>query len=234
VAIGGGTVSSLVVGAATSSVVDKTITYGGGTGQVAIISVHNVAAGVTSVAINFSATEWSCAIVAEESGLATSANLDQVNATAQGGGLTTWTSGNVTTTQASEVAYGFSFVPNGASLAFVPAAGWVALSGTGISSGQVFDATDGLTLFGIRQALSSTGTYAASGTGPNDQYTSGIATYKTATGGSCTHAGYTSAGATATPNGTTGSYWLKNGSFGTPDCSTVNYWAPALGNFTVN
>jgi hypothetical protein len=61
-----------------------------------------------------------------------------------------------------------------------------------------------------------------------------IAAFKAAAGSSCTHQGYTSAGALAVPNGSSGSYWLKNGTFGTPDCSSVNYWQPTVGNFAVN
>lgn len=53
-------------------------------------------------------------------------------------------------------------------------------------------------------------------------------------GASCTHQGYTSAGALAVPNGTSGSYVGKTGGFVTPDCSTVNYWQPTVGNFGTN
>lgn len=58
-----------------------------------------------------------------------------------------------------------------------------------------------------------------------------ILTMSPSGGGSCTHAGITSAGASATPNGTTGSYVGKTGSFVTPNCSSVNYWQPSVGNF---
>ncbi len=58
--------------------------------------------------------------------------------------------------------------------------------------------------------------------------------HEPSSGGTCTHAGYTSGGAITTPNGTTGSYVGKTGGFVTPDCSSVQYWQPALGNFGVN
>lgn len=43
-------------------------------------------------------------------------------------------------------------------------------------------------------------------------------------GGSCTNAGWSSAGSFAVPNGSSGSYWLKSGAFGTPNCSSTSYY----------
>jgi len=234
IAYGGGTISNATVGANSSTTADKNIAGGGG-GNIAIFSVHGIAGGVTSVSVTLSATEWVCVIVAEESGLSTSANLDQANATAGAGGQITWNSGNVTTTQASEVAYGYAYYPASTTQTMTPDAGWSKLSGTGIdANGGVFETTDGLAIYGVRQVLSSTGTYANSGTAPNGQYTAGIATYKVASGGSCTHSGQAKNGSVSVPNGSTGSYWGKSGGWVTPDCSTVQYWSPAAGNFVVN
>jgi hypothetical protein len=61
-----------------------------------------------------------------------------------------------------------------------------------------------------------------------------VGIYDATGGGSCTHAGITSAGASAIPNGTSGSYWGKTGGFVTPNCSSINYWQPAVGNFGTN
>lgn len=85
--------------------------------------------------------------------------------------------------------------------------------------------------------VTTTGNVAAT-FGTNQQFdsftTSVLAIAEGSGGGTCTHAGRTSAGGSAVPNGSTGSYWGKTGAFVTPDCSTINYWQPAVGNFGVN
>jgi len=79
---------------------------------------------------------------------------------------------------------------------------------------------------------SSTGSITFTYTVANSTSSSGgYIALKQATGGTCTHNGYTNGGASALPNGTSGSYVGKSGSFVTPDCSTIQYWQPALGNF---
>jgi len=61
-----------------------------------------------------------------------------------------------------------------------------------------------------------------------------LVAYKAAgAGGTCTHAGITSAGAFAVPVAGTTVMRLKNGSFGTVDCSTVSYFQER-GVFGVN
>lgn len=94
--------------------------------------------------------------------------------------------------------------------------------------------------FGVAEDASeaSTGSYAATFTdatrGGVDEYVTTVFALTAAGASSCTHQGYTSAGALATPNGSSGSYVGKAGAFVTPDCSTVNYWQPTVGNFGTN
>lgn len=90
------------------------------------------------------------------------------------------------------------------------------------------------TILGEHKAVTASAAATFTSAGANDYIENAGVVLQVGGGSSCTHAGYTSAGATATPNATTGSYWLTNGTFGTPDCSTVNYWQPVVGPFGTN
>lgn len=177
------TVSSVTAGGATSSTADYALATASN-GPLAIFSIPNVAGGITSVSITQSTTEWTVAIVIEESGLLTTPSKDKSTGQNQNG-VTAWSSGLTgTTTQASEIGFGFFCVGTGTSQVVTPDTGWSLLSGTGIdANGQAQETTAGLTLGGIRRVLSATGTYQASGTGPNAAYGTIISTYKVSSGG---------------------------------------------------
>ena len=142
------------------------------------------------------------------------------------------TSGNITPTSQPALISSISWDDGGNFSSTVNTSGGI----TGITGWLLSGATAATTTSSsVRVTSTSTTamTYTNATDGGTRHFITMAASY-TEAGSSCTHAGYTSAGATATPNGTTGSYWLKNGTFGTPDCSTTQYWQPAVGNFGTN
>jgi hypothetical protein len=178
-------VTSVTAGSSTVTVADYAVSDSSDNFFVQFFSIPNVAGGISSVSVTMSASGFMAGQVSEESGLLTTAPFDQATGQRQAG-VTSWTSGNVTTTQALEVAYGISFVPAvvaGASFG-TPGVGWSVLTGTGITAGVSSESTAGISVFGIRQNLSSTGTYSANASAAtNDTYYSVISTYKAASGG---------------------------------------------------
>lgn len=138
-----------------------------------IWSIKNVASGINTATIHMSASGFVCGFVIEESGLG---DFDQ-GSNNRSVGSTTWTSNNITTTSALEVAYTMAFTP-GVNVAFVAGNNWTQLSGNNITNGTVQETTNGLLdIYGMRQALSSIGTYQGNGTGPNDTYVTLIASF---------------------------------------------------------
>jgi len=61
-----------------------------------------------------------------------------------------------------------------------------------------------------------------------------IASFKPASGASCTHSGKTSGGALTVPTASTTVVSLKSGALSTVDCSTTQYLQPTVGNFGAN
>jgi hypothetical protein len=153
----------------------QTWTKRNNTNAIFIYDCLTSAAGVTQVTINVASANV-MAIVMERDDLA---SYDQSTQTEVGTG-TTWDSGNVTTTQATELAIGIvgTFSGGQATSLYVGAGGsWSDLTGTNVTSGRI-DSGLGDSSYVELSDLSATGTYSASGTCASVYNYAGIATYK--------------------------------------------------------
>ena len=190
-----------------------------------------VAGGATDT---FTSTNGGVIQINDLEGVASSSQIDGTfkSGTFSGSAGGTLTASGLTTTFADDLILSGAIDQNNATGALT------ANTGTMVTSAQPSGA-NGADANAVQQhSVTSTGTYAEAFTmaaSSGQTAVIGVVAIKgTATGGSCTHQGYTSGGALATPNGTSGSYLGKTGGYVTPDCSTVNYWSPATGNFVVN
>lgn len=178
--------TSFVAGAASVTAADFTFTDSNDNFLISYWSIPSIASGLTTATLHMSTSAFLAGIIIEETNLVTSAAFDQSSSNYQIG-ATSWTSNSTpTTSQASEIAYGAILVPAVVAGAYYGTlgSGWAALSGTGITAGVSSEATAGMSLLGIRQVLSTTGTYAATGSAAtNDSYAALIGTYKVASGG---------------------------------------------------
>lgn len=202
---------------------------GSGTNQ--YFYTATAAAGVTAITCALSGTRDGIIWTAEEScspGCTYDVSSARYNAAS-----TSYTSNTATTALSGDVGYGMgSMGTTGSTLAV--SGSWAALTGTGFTGGEHHDSGGGTASLGGREVFATAGSYAFTGTASVAENIGATVILLKVTGASCTHGGYTSAGASATPNGSSGSYLGKTGAFVTPDCSSVYFWSPALGNFTLN
>jgi hypothetical protein len=128
----------------------------------------NSQAGVTWITANISTAQDTCIFGIEESGVVTSSCVDKYAAPGPSGPTTSWDSGNApTTSQANTVGFGIAVETSNANGAFVPAAGWSALTGANITAGHHGNTLAGEDLFVMRREFTSTGNYNANGTSGN-------------------------------------------------------------------
>jgi hypothetical protein len=169
-------------------------------------------------------------ICAEYSGIATSspfivgAHAEQTN---PGTGTNAVTTGNINVTSQPAALIGFLINTSSGSAGMSAGTGFTSRAAHFLGWNNILE----------DKRVTATGNTAATSTdtagAASDSMSIGV-TFAESGGGSCTHAGYTSAGTTATPNGSSGSYWGKSGAFVTPDCATIYYWSPSAGNFMLN
>lgn len=136
--------------------------------------IANTAAGVTSITITPSVNDRVVAIVTEYSNVITSSPLDQTS-TNNNTAVTSWTSNSTpSTTQAIELLVGSALDPLHNNDIFVAGSGWLATNTVnGVGGGNT------LTAFQEDQYVTSTGTYAATGTnGTSSTILAAIATFK--------------------------------------------------------